>query len=173
MKASQRRDQIVAILKENPSPISATKLAKELGVSRQVIVGDIALLRASNIDIMATHRGYLLVNNLPKPKAQYIKKIACQHSEEQVAKELDIIISGGGKVLDVEIEHPLYGLLTATLNIATKDDIKYFTQQVKEHQGALLSHLTHGIHNHTILCPSKEVCEKILEKLKKENILLT
>ncbi|MCU9533031.1 transcription repressor NadR [Streptococcus sp. CSL10205-OR2] len=173
MKATQRRDQIVAILKENTSPISATKLAKELGVSRQVIVGDIALLRASNIDIMATHRGYLLVNNLPKPKTQYIKKIACQHSEEEVAKELDIIVSGGGQVLDVEIEHPLYGILTATLNIATKDDIKYFTQQVKEHQGALLSHLTHGIHNHTISCPSKEVCEKILEILKKENILLT
>ncbi|MGT2771627.1 transcription repressor NadR [Streptococcus marimammalium] len=173
MKASQRRDQIVTILKESTSPISATKLAKELGVSRQVIVGDIALLRASNIDIMATHRGYLMVNNLPKLKAQYIKKIACQHSEEELVKELEIIVSGGGQILDVEIEHPLYGILTATLNIVTKDDIEYFTQQVKENQGTLLSHLTNGIHNHTISCPSKEMCDKILEQLKKENILLT
>ena len=42
----QRRKQIIAILHEADAPVNGTTLAKMCKVSRQIIVGDIAMLRA-------------------------------------------------------------------------------------------------------------------------------
>ena len=59
MTASERRQQIARLLSASQAPISATTLSQELGVSRQIIVGDIALLRAAGQEITATARGYV------------------------------------------------------------------------------------------------------------------
>ena len=54
MHAKERREAILSRLEQACDPVSATALAGALSVSRQVIVGDIALLRASGAPIAAT-----------------------------------------------------------------------------------------------------------------------
>ena len=60
MDGNKRRQAIIDILKNSLQPVSGTYLAKTLQVSRQVIVQDIALLRAGDYDIYSTHKGYVL-----------------------------------------------------------------------------------------------------------------
>ena len=58
--AEARRRAVAQILEEAEGPVSAAALARRFSVSRQIIVGDVALLRAGGADILATPRGYLL-----------------------------------------------------------------------------------------------------------------
>ena len=60
MTAARRRDEILQALAGASGPVSAAALAARLGVSRQVVVGDVALLRAAGSPIVATPRGYVL-----------------------------------------------------------------------------------------------------------------
>ena len=60
MNAQSRRNAIMEVLKAEEKPVSASTLAKQFNVSRQIIVGDIALLRAGGADISATPKGYVL-----------------------------------------------------------------------------------------------------------------
>ena len=60
MNGEERREKLVELLKNTESPLSGTRLSRLLHVSRQVIVNDIALLRAANVDILSTNKGYLL-----------------------------------------------------------------------------------------------------------------
>ena len=55
-----RRIELMNRLKQENRPLSGAELAKEFGVSRQVIVQDIALLRATNRNILSTNKGYVL-----------------------------------------------------------------------------------------------------------------
>lgn len=55
-EGEKRRSQIIKILKDSKSPVSGTKLAKVLKVSRQVIVQDMALLRAQRMQILSTYK---------------------------------------------------------------------------------------------------------------------
>lgn len=171
MKAKERRQAILERLEKTQVPISAGYLAKELGVSRQIIVGDIALLRAENHDIMATHRGYLLAERLRVPKSFYHGKLVCKHGPKEVRLELETIVKNGGKILDVEVEHPIYGMITAPLNIENQDEIDYFMDKLSCYKGSLLSSLTDGIHLHTLSCRDKETFEKITEALEQEHIV--
>lgn len=56
MRAEERRQAIRELLQRAKQPVSATALAAQFSVSRQIIVGDIALLRAAGADISATPR---------------------------------------------------------------------------------------------------------------------
>ena len=47
-EGEERREHIIQLLTQTKKPISGTELARQMKVSRQVIVQDIALLRASN-----------------------------------------------------------------------------------------------------------------------------
>ena len=142
MKAIERRKHILSLLQETSQPLSANYLAKEFGVSRQVIVGDIALLRAEGDLVLATPRGYLLQSSLAPLEGAYIRKIACQHGPEDVEKELTILLEGGAQILDVEIEHPIYGLLSGKLNITSFEDRDRFLDDLSHYKGVLLSNLT-------------------------------
>lgn len=170
MKANQRRQAILEILSHSDLPISASQLASRFQVSRQIIVGDIALLRASNHDILSTPKGYLLSQNIFSH--QFKGKIACCHGADDTEEELRIIVEKGGQVLDVKIEHPIYGMLTAALNIRNHEDAADFTKKMKESQASLLSDLTQGIHLHTISCPSKKIFDEIKQTLAKQGFLL-
>ena len=55
-----RREKIIEIMSNQKEPVSGSDLAKKFGVSRQVIVQDIALLRATNKNILSTNKGYFL-----------------------------------------------------------------------------------------------------------------
>ena len=168
MTAEQRRSRISARLHEAHQPISATALAKELGVSRQIIVGDIAILRAGGAEISSTPRGYVL----PRATDGITRTIACRHTLEQTGTELDILVDNGCTVLDVIVEHPVYGQLTGQLQISSRYDVQQFLARVQAHDAAPLSMLTGGIHLHTLRCPDAAACERACAALKAAGLLL-
>ncbi len=171
MNATQRRDKIIDMLSSSKDPVSATTLAKEFLVSRQVIVGDIALIRAFGVNIFATPRGYLLKNN-EENNDRIIKTIACKHGVDKLKDELYLIIDNGGAIMDVIVEHPIYGDLTGPLHIFSRFDADEFIKKVMEHNVQPLSALTEGIHLHSISCINEESYDRIIEELKKHNVLL-
>lgn len=171
MNATQRRDKIIEILSNSKAPISATALSKEFSVSRQVIVGDIALIRAFGLDVFATPRGYLL-RNTDEIENKLIKTIACKHGIDKLQDELYTIIDNGCAILDVIVEHPIYGQLTGPLHIFSRYDVDEFVKKVMNYCAQPLSSLTEGIHLHTISCPNEDAYNRVIEALNHQNIML-
>lgn len=168
MDAKQRRKEIIDVLNINDTPISGNKLAQKFDVTRQVIVQDIAILRASGKDIIATSRGYMI----RKPVKLFSKKIAVCHNEGQTKEELMIFIQCGCKVRDVIIEHPIYGELCGMLMLNDSSDVKDFILKTKKHEAVLLSKLTHGVHLHTVEGLNEECIKRAEKILKQKGILL-
>ena len=171
MNATQRRDKIIEILTSSEVPISATALSKEFSVSRQVIVSDIALIRAFGINVFATPRGYLLRDKYEN-KDKLIKTIACKHGVDKLKDELYTIIDNGCAILDVIVEHPIYGELTGPLHIFSRYDADEFVKKVMNQNAQPLSSLTEGIHLHTISCANEDAYKRIMDFLRQQNILL-
>lgn len=171
MKATARRGKIVQILSQRKDPLSARKLADQFEVSRQVIVGDVALLRAEGHEIIATPRGYLYGVLQIKEGNHYTGKIVCQHHAEQAEQELRIIVNNGGEVLDVEVEHSFYGIITGKLQIQSTKDVDEFLLEMQKENSKMLSSLTDGIHLHTIRCADERIFQKIKQELKEAGIL--
>lgn len=169
MSANLRRKQIEEYLKENTEPISATALAKKFLVSRQVIVGDIALMRATGLSISATPRGYIM--NSENSEEEYTFTIACNHGYENIAEELYAVVDNGGSIIDVTVEHPVYGQIVGELRIFSRYDADLFLKNIEENKAQPLFRLTGGIHLHTIRCKDAETKERILDALEKENVL--
>lgn len=169
MDAESRRKQIVNMIIEQEAPISASSLAKTLNVSRQIIVGDVALLRAGGHEIIATARGYMI----PKfePMGQYLGKVACQHKPENTIFELYTIVDLGASVINVIVEHELYGEITGNLNLSSRKDVDVFLEKVESSEIKLLSELTMGLHLHTIACRDKIHFEQIRQVLKTKGYL--
>ena len=150
MEGQMRRDTIIKMLGEKGKPLSGTELAKELGVSRQVIVQDIALLRAVNKNILSTNKGYVLYD--PSEETQKARRtIAVSHSDEQTQDELYTIVDFGGKVLDVVIEHDIYGQITVDLILKSRQDVDEFIAKVAKSKAKPLKTLTGNKHFHTCL----------------------
>ena len=169
MDGNQRREEILHRLENAEKPISASYFAKLFEVSRQIIVGDVALLRASGYAIVATARGYVFQKN--RNENGILSQIVCQHTQEQTQEELFLIVSLGGEVLDVIVEHPLYGELKGNLQIQTKQDIREFMKTYEKNNATLLSILTEGIHLHTIRCQNKEQLSQIKKSLSEKGFL--
>lgn len=167
IEGEKRRSAILAALGQADKPISATRFAKEFGVSRQIIVGDIALLRASGQQIIATARGYLLESETQG----LVAKIAVQHGPEQTEEELKTIVEKGGEIIDVVVEHPLYGELQGRLDIRTAKDVNNFMKNYLKQSATLLSELTEGIHLHTIRCETPADLAMIKQALLEKKIL--
>ena len=125
MSAAQARRQAVAqALEEAVGPVSAAALAERFSVSRQIIVGDVALLRAGGTDILATPRGYLLGGR----GGGVERTVACVHAPEEMERELNAIVDAGGEVVDVIVEHPVYGQLTGLLGVRSRYDVAEFVR---------------------------------------------
>jgi len=163
VNTASRRDYVLETISQQNKPVSASLLAKELSVSRQVIVGDIALLRAQGHEIIATARGYIIPSFSETNK--YLGKIVCQHTPENTKDELYIIVDLKAVVVNVIVEHGFYGEITGCLNLANRNDVDIFMSKVKSSDIKLLSELTMGIHLHTIACRNKnhfdEVCQAL------------
>lgn len=168
MTANERRKAILARLTGGSAPISATALAREYGVSRQVIVGDIALLRAAGDPISATPRGYVLEQD----NSGILRTVAVCHSGEDLGRELCICVDNGCTVVDVIVEHPLYGQLAGQLQLSSRYDVEQFILRVGSESAKPLSHLTDGIHLHTLRCPSEEAFERVRSQLDEAGFLL-
>lgn len=148
MTGEERRQLIIAVLRQTEKPTSASAFALEYGVSRQVIVGDIALIRASGIEVRATSRGYVLEKD--NGKTGFRGQVVCQHAAEETGHELGLIIAAGSKIVDVSVAHPLYGELKGNLDLKTDEDVTNFMALITQERFQLLSVLTSGIHIHTI-----------------------
>lgn len=169
MDGEQRREAIICLLKGQEKPISGNDLAQTYQVTRQVIVQDIALLRASGYDLLATARGYILNEENEK---MYKRVILVRHMEAETEEELCSIIDNGGCVRNVIIMHPIYGELIGDLMLKTRREIREFIKKVNETQAHHLLKLTDGTHMHTIEASSEEELDIIEEELREKGFLL-
>lgn len=167
MNSTQRREAILNALKEAQAPLSATALASLLSVSRQIIVGDVALLRAGGTDIVATARGYVLEQPVGKKYT-----VVCRHSAEQMRRELELMVDYGCTVEDVIVEHSVYGQLIGRLDLSSRFDVNEFIDKVSSSGDGPLSGLTGGIHLHTLRCPDEKALTQLLNALRSEGILV-
>ena len=164
MQAEQRRQAILEILEPASQPISAGALATRFCVSRQVIVGDIALLRAAGAEISATPRGYVI----QRSPSGLVQQVACRHSGADMEAELNAMVDNGCTVLDVTVEHPVYGQITGPLQLSNRYDVQQFLSRCTQP----LSRLTGGIHLHTLSCPDEAAYRRTLAALDALGFLL-
>lgn len=164
-----RRRQIVAWMRRQEGPVRGGELAKHFHVSRQCLVQDMAILRASGEEIMATPRGY----QLPRVSGRVHREvIACKHGPERTEEELQSLVDHGVKILDVIVEHPLYGELRGSLMLESRDDVHEFLDRVRSSHATLLSALTGGVHLHTVEASRPDVIARARADLRNRGILL-
>ncbi len=173
MEAKKRREELLKLLQMDIKPMSASNIAERFGVSRQIIVGDVALLRAAGQDIVATQSGYIL--NRPKGEGADVDSdtyiLACKHDKAFLEEELYAIVDNGGVLLNVSVDHVLYGSITKQLNISSRFEADEFVKRVVVTGASLLCSMTDGAHLHTIRCADPEAYRRILTRLKDKGIL--
>ncbi|WP_306416992.1 transcription repressor NadR [Halobacillus sp. Marseille-P3879] len=171
LKAKERREQILTYLKQSKDPIKGHSLAETMNVTRQVIVGDISLLKASGEPIVATSQGYVYMSNA-KNQFPYEEVIVCQHRPDQAEEELNVLVDHGVHVKDVIVEHPVYGDLTANLGISNRRDVTRLVEQLSSTGASFLSELTGGVHTHTVAAHHREALEEAKLELARKGILV-
>ncbi|HKL13931.1 MAG TPA: transcription repressor NadR [Halanaerobiales bacterium] len=170
MRTKERREKLIKKLIKESEPYTGAKLADYFDVTRQVIVQDIALLRAQGYDILATSQGYILKENMGVKT--YSRTIACKHDMDNVKEELMIVVKHGAKIKDVKVEHPIYGEISGMLMLQTSQDIQNFLNNTDKYEASLLSSLTDGVHLHTIEAMNEDVLDEIVNELRKRGFLL-
>ena len=166
MSGRERREQIVKILNSSETPVAGTELAKELGVSRQIIVQDMALIRANGVDVMATNRGYVIQE--AKEASRVFKVI---HTDEQVEEELNLFVDLGGKVEDVFVYHKVYGVIKVPMNIKSRRDVRKYMEGISSGKSTNLMKLTSNYHYHTIIAEDEQILDLIQEELQQKGFL--
>lgn len=166
MKAAERRKAIVNLLLSSTQAISGGKLSEEFGVSRQIIVQDITVLKGSGYDILSTHSGYIIQKS---PLKERVFKV--YHTTERTEDELATIVNLGGTVVDVFVWHKVYGKMTAPLNIFSSLHIKQFIEGVRSGKSIELMNITGGYHYHTIRAESEPILDEIEQALKAKNYI--
>lgn len=166
-----RRKQLLEFIEQEVSPVSGTKLAKLLGVSRQVIVQDIALLRAENKNILATNKGYVMYQE--DAGMGYKETIAVCHGNDQIEDELYTIVDIGGRVLNVVVAHEIYGQIEVDLIIKSRRDVDEFLDKCQKNKSKPLTELTDGVHYHTLETESEEIMHEILNALNQKGYLIS
>lgn len=166
MKAGERREQLKKILADSTSPVSGSVLAGLLSVSRQVIVTDIAILRAEGAGILSTSQGYVL------SRESLCKRVfKVHHSREECEEELNLFVDCGAIVKDVFVSHRAYGILRGDLNIRSRLDVQDFMESIRSGKSTLLSSTTEGYHYHTLLAPREEILDTIENRLREMGFL--
>ncbi|MBQ7131389.1 MAG: transcription repressor NadR [Oscillospiraceae bacterium] len=167
MKAQQRRKEIAALLLASDMPITGAALSEKLGASRQIIVRDIAILKEEGYDIISTHTGYMIKES---PLPEIVLKL--RHTSEQTCDELTCIVDLGGTVVDVFVNHKVYGRIEAKLNIFSRESVKEFIDGIKSGKSVELMNLTSGYHYHTIRAQSQHILDKIEQALEQKGYLV-
>ena len=166
MKAADRRKAIVNLLLSSNEAISGGKLSEEFGVSRQIIVQDITVLKGSGYDILSTHNGYIIQKS---PLKERVFKV--HHTTKETEDELTAIVNLGGTVVDVFVWHKVYGKMTAPLNIFSSLHIKQFIEGVRSGKSTELMNITGGYHYHTVRAESESVLDEIEQALKAKDYI--
>lgn len=168
----QRRESILAYLQSKALPVNGSELAKKFGVSRQIIVQDVALLRAKNRNILSTNKGYVLFQPQEKRNG-YTAVITVKHSAEQTLEEMRSIVDYGGSMLDVFVDHDLYGQIRVDLVINDFKDAEEFCSKMASSKSKPLKVLTEDCHYHTIEAPSEKALALIKKELSDKGILIS
>ena len=168
MDSDTRRKALAEYLGRARSPVSAAALAREFSVSRQIIVGDVALLRAGGEEVTATPRGYVLDG----PRPGIVRTVACVHSGADMERELTLVVDQGCTVENVIVEHPVYGQITGPLALSSRYDVGEFLRRVRECGAQPLSALTDGVHLHTLRCPDEGGFERARAALDQAGFLV-
>lgn len=168
MTGQERRYAMIEMIRNSEKPVSGTALAKEFAVSRQVIVQDIALIRAAGYEVLSTHRGYLLGH-----KGAVTRIFKVSHTDEEIADELNLIVDLGGKVLDVQINHKVYGRMKADLGIHSRKQVQDFMEEIRSGKSSPLKNITSNYHYHTVEADSEEVLDLIGKELNKRGYLVS
>lgn len=166
MNAANRRKEIVKIIAAESEPLSGSALAARLNVSRQVIVQDIALLKASGYDIVSTNRGYVL-----QQETTCSRVFKVHHTNEETEDELTCIVDLGGTIEDVFVWHKVYGKIEAKLNISSRRNVKQCIEGLVSGKSKALLNVTSGYHYHTIKADSEETLDLIEKELCDRNYL--
>ena len=160
MKAAERRKAMVALLMAEKEPISGGELSARFGVSRQIIVQDMTVLKGGGYEILSTHKGYLMQKS---PLCERIFKVC--HTTAQTEDELNAIVKLGGTVVDVFVWHKVYGKIEASLNIFSELQIRQFIEGVRSGKSVELMNITGGYHYHTVRAESENVLDRIEQTL--------
>lgn len=174
MNGEKRRTEIIGILTDADRPVSGGNLAEKFNISRQVIVQDIALLRAQGYDILSANRGYMIQKNMETASrgdelSRRVFKVI--HKAEDTEKELNIFADFGAKVLDIFIYHKVYGKITVPLVISSRLDVKKYMEKINTGESSLLSNATSGYHYHTVEAESEEILDLVQNELRAKGFL--
>lgn len=167
MNGQDRRDKILNAMASSESPLSGSALAKEFDVSRQVIVQDIALLRAAGHNITSTNRGYTLADII-----YAVRVFKVSHTDEQVEEELNTVVDLGGIVRDVFVNHKVYGRLRVDMNIKCRMDVQKFVYGIKSGKSRPLKNLTSNYHYHTISADAEKTLDEIEQALDEKGFIV-
>lgn len=167
MKSEQRRKEIAALLGGSRSAIPGRELAEQFGVSRQIIVQDIAILKSLGYEILSTHLGYVMQKT---PLAERVFKV--WHTKEQTEDELSRIVRLGGTVVNVFVWHKVYGRIEAALNIYSPRHIEQFLEGVRSGKSTELMSITGGYHYHTVRADSEEILDRIERELQENRYIV-
>ena len=168
MKGDARRRAIAELLLSAEMPIAGAMLAERLGVSRQIIVQDIAMLKAAGYEILSTHYGYVI------QKTALVERVfKVRHTSEETEDELSCIVALGGTVVDVFVRHRIYGKIEAKLNIFSSNHVDQFIERIRSGKSTELMSITGGYHYHTVRADSEEVLSQIAKALEKKGYLIT
>lgn len=166
--SDRRRERLGRILRDADDPVTGSDLAERLGVSRQVIVNDVAILRAAGHPIVGSPRGYLLTDRA----SGATDVLACRHAGDLGRRELGILVDHGIAVLDVVVEHTIYGEIRANLMVESRADIERYARQLERSGQSPLSALTGGVHLHTVRAPNRDALEAAKRELREAGLLI-
>lgn len=162
----ERREQIRRILEQSKEPVAGSDLAKQLDVSRQIVVQDIALLRANGLVITATNRGYIL-----QETGNVSRVFKVLHTDEQVEEELNLYVDLGAKVEDVFVYHKVYGVIRAEMNIKSRKDVRKYMEDISSGKSTNLMKLTSNYHYHKIVAEDEQTLDLIQQELQEKGFL--
>lgn len=169
MNGRARRIELLHLIEQSAEPVTGTDLAQALGVSRQIVVQDIAVLRAAGQEILATPRGYMLSHS---HVAAHRAILVTRHARDTAVDELSIMVDNGLRIIDVVVEHPIYGELRAPLMFSSRSDIRAWRERLDETGAPLLSDLTDGVHLHTVEALEPERIERARAELREHGYLV-
>lgn len=166
MSGEKRREKILNVLQNEKSPVSGAKLAENFAVSRQVIVQDIALLRAQKQEIISTCRGYIMKTDSP---CKRIFKV--HHSDDEMEEELNLYVDFGGRVEDEFVYHKIHDVIRVELGLKSRRDVREYMEKLKSGISKSLKDVTAGYHYHTVIADSEEILDRIQSELQARGFL--
>lgn len=168
MKSVERREKILELISKSDKPVSGMTLAEQTGVSRQIIVNDIAALKGEGYDIIPTNRGYII--KFPD-RAERVYKVL--HTDDEIESELRAIVDNGGEVKNVFVWHRAYGKIEGELDISSTEGVTEYLKSLKNGRSSPLKNVTSGYHYHTVYADSEECLDKIGEALERLGFLVS